>query len=223
MEINNATNSQNGSDESIRSFRFAFPQAELDDLRGRILSTRWSEKETVDDFSQGTPLATLQAIAKYWATSYDWRKAEAQINNLPQFVTNVDGIDIHFVHVRSQNPNALPILITPGWPASITHYLKVIGPLTDPEAFGGTAETSLRRVIIPSTARVWIFWEANKNRLGAGTRSEQPGLVLMKRLGYNKFVAQGGDWGALITELMASTGSTGTDWDSYEYAGSGTI
>jgi pimeloyl-ACP methyl ester carboxylesterase len=201
MEINNATNSQNGSDESIRSFRFAFPQAELDDLRGRILSTRWSEKETVDDFSQGTPLATLQAIAKYWATSYDWRKAEAQINNLPQFVTNVDGIDIHFVHIRSKNPTALPIVITHGWPASLTHYLKVIGPLTDPEAFGGTAEQAFD-VVLPSLPG-YGYSGKPKSTGWTPERVAAAWIVLMRRLGYTKFVAQGGDWGGLITEQMA--------------------
>jgi pimeloyl-ACP methyl ester carboxylesterase len=143
----------------------------------------------------------LQAIAKYWATSYDWRKAEAQINNLPQFVTNVDGIDIHFVHIRSKNPTALPIVITHGWPASLTHYLKVIGPLTDPEAFGGTAEQAFD-VVLPSLPG-YGYSGKPKSTGWTPERVAAAWIVLMRRLGYTKFVAQGGDWGGLITEQMA--------------------
>ncbi|MGF7039870.1 epoxide hydrolase family protein [Mucilaginibacter lappiensis] len=201
METSTATLEGVVSDELIRPFQFTFPQADLDDLNRRILATRWSEKETVDDFSQGTPLATLQAIASYWATSYDWRKIEAKINALPQFVTNIDGVDIHFIHVRSKNPNALPIIITHGWPASITHHMKIIGPLTDPEAFGGSAEEAFD-VVFPSMPG--YGFSGKPTRTGWGPeRIAKAWVVLMKRLGYNKFVAQGGDWGALITEQMA--------------------
>ena len=201
METSTATLAGVVSDELIRPFQFTFPQADLDDLNRRILATRWSEKETVDDFSQGTPLATLQAIASYWVTSYDWRKIEAKINALPQFVTNIDGVDIHFIHVRSKNPNALAIIITHGWPASITHNLKIIGPLTDPEAFAGTAEEAFD-VVFPSMPG--YGFSGKPTRTGWGPeRIAKAWVVLMKRLGYNKFVAQGGDWGALITEQMA--------------------
>jgi len=130
MVTSTATLKKVGSDRLIHRFQFTFPQADLDDLKRRILATRWSEKETVDDSSQGVPLASLQALANYWATIYDWRKIEAKINALPQFITNIDGLDIHFIHVRSKNPNALPIIITHSWPASITHQMKIIGPLT---------------------------------------------------------------------------------------------
>jgi pimeloyl-ACP methyl ester carboxylesterase len=201
METSTATLEGVVSGELIHPFQFTFPQADLDDLNRRILATRWSEKETVDDFSQGTPLATLQAIASYWATSYDWRKIEAKINALPQFVTNIDGVDIHFIHVRSKNPNALPIIITHGWPASITHNLKIIGPLTDPEAFGGMAEEAFD-VVLPSMPG--YGFSGKPTRTGWGPeRIASAWIMLMKRLGYNKFVAQGGDWGALITEQMA--------------------
>jgi pimeloyl-ACP methyl ester carboxylesterase len=201
METSTATLEEVESDKLIRPFYVNFPQADLDDLKRRVLATRWSEKETVDDFSQGTPLATLQALANYWATSYDWRKIEAKINAFPQFVTNIDGIDIHFIHVRSKNPNAFPIIITPGWPASITHYIKVINPLIDPGAFGGTAEDAFD-VVIPSMPGYGFSGKPTKT----GWRPERivsAWVVLMKRLGYDKFVAQGGDWGALITEQMA--------------------
>lgn len=201
METSTATLEEVGSGELIRPFRFNFPQADLDDLNRRILATRWSEKETVDDFSQGTPLATLQVLAGYWASNYDWRKIEAKINALPQFITNIDGLDIHFIHVRSKNPNALPIIITHGWPASITHQMKIIGPLTDPEAFGGMAEEAFD-VVFPSMPGYGFSGKPTSTGWGP-ERIAKAWVVLMKRLGYNKFVAQGGDWGALITEQMA--------------------
>ncbi|MDB5127024.1 epoxide hydrolase family protein [Mucilaginibacter sp.] len=201
METSTATLEEVGSGELIHPFRINFPQADLDDLNRRILATRWSEKETVDDFSQGASLATLQALANYWATSYNWRIIEAKMNALPQFITNIDGLDIHFIHVRSKSPNALPIIITPGWPASITHYIKVISPLADPEAFGGTAEKAFD-VVIPSMPG--YGFSGKPTRTGWGPeRIAKAWVVLMKRLGYDKFVAQGGDWGALITEQMA--------------------
>lgn len=201
METITANRAKIASDESIRPFQCRFPQADLDDLRRRIASTRWSEKEPVDDFSQGAPLVTLQALAGYWATSYDWRRIEAKINALPQFVTNIEGVDIYFIHVRSKHPNALPLLITHGWPASITHELKLVGPLTDPEAFGGTAEDAFD-VVFPSMPG---YGFSGKPMTTGWTpeRIARAWTVLMKRLGYEKFVAQGGDWGALITEQMA--------------------
>ena len=201
METSTAPLEEVGSNELIRPFQFSFPQADLDDLNRRILATRWSEKETVDDFSQGTPLAILQALAGYWATNYDWRKIEAKINTFPQFVTNIDGLDIHFIHVRSKKTNALPIIITHGWPASITHNLKIIGPLTNPEAFGGTAEEAFD-VVFPSMPGYGFSGKPTSTGWGP-ERIAKAWVVLMKRLGYNKFVAQGGDWGALITEQMA--------------------
>ena len=201
METSTATLEEVGSDESIRPLQVTFPQPALDDLKRRIFATRWSEKETVDDFSQGTPLATLQALASYWAASYDWRKIEAKINALPQFVTNIDGADIYFIHVRSKNPNALPIIITHGWPASITHNLKIVGPLTDPEAFGGTANEAFD-VVLPSMPGYGFSGKPTRTGWGPQRIAKAWG-VLMKRLGYDRFVAQGGDWGALITEQMA--------------------
>lgn len=176
------------------------PQAALDDLRRRVAATRWPEKETVADQSQGVQLATMQKLATYWGKDYDWRKCEAKLKALPNFITTIDGLDIHFIHVRSKNPNALPIIITHGWPGSIVEQLKIIDPLTNPTAHGGKPEEAFDVVIpsmpgygfsgIPTTtgwdpqhiARAWI--------------------VLMKRLGYTKYVAQGGDWGAVVTDQM---------------------
>jgi pimeloyl-ACP methyl ester carboxylesterase len=188
-------------DSSIRPFHVNFPAADLVDLRRRIVATRWPDRETVADSSQGVQLATMRNLAQYWATDYDWRRVEARLNALPQFVTTIDGLDIHFIHVRSKNANALPVIITHGWPGSIIEQLKVIGPLTDPTAHGGKAEDAFD-VVIPSlpgygfsgkpTATGW-----DPNRIASTW------IVLMKRLGYTRFVAQGGDWGNAVTELMA--------------------
>src|SRR5436853_562158 len=138
-----------GSKSTIHSFQFHAPQADLDDLKRRILATKWPERETVSDATQGVQLATTQALAQYWATKYDWRKIEAKLNALPQFITKIDGLDIHFIHVRSKHKNALPVIITHGWPGSIMEQLKIIGPLTDPTAYGGKAEDAFD-VVIPS-------------------------------------------------------------------------
>jgi hypothetical protein len=138
-----------GVDESIRPFRVHVPQAQLDDLRRRIAATRWPDKETVNDDSQGIRSSNVQALVRYWGTQYDWRKAEAQLNALPQFVTTIDGVDIQFIHVRSRHPNALPVILTHGWPGSIFEFIKTIGPLTDPTAYGGRAEDAFD-VVIPS-------------------------------------------------------------------------
>jgi pimeloyl-ACP methyl ester carboxylesterase len=186
---------------AIRSFHINVPQAELVDLRRRIVSTRWPEGELVSDATQGVQLATMQKLARYWATDYDWRKVEARLNALPQFVTTIDGLDIHFIHVRSKHPNALPIIITHGWPGSIIEQLKVISSLTDPTAYAGKADDAFD-VVIPSLPGYGFSgrptttgWDPN--------RIARAWIVLMKRLGYTRFVAQGGDWGNSVTEFMA--------------------
>ena len=187
--------------DSIRPFRVQVPQAALEDLRRRIAATRWPEQETVGDTSQGVRLATMRELARYWETGYDWRKVEARLNALPQFVTNIDGLDIHFIHVRSKNPNALPLIITHGWPGSVIEQLKVIGPLTDPTAYGGKAEDAFD-VVIPSLPG--YGFSAKPTAPGWDPqRIARAWVVLMKRLGYTRFVAQGGDWGNAVTEQMA--------------------
>jgi pimeloyl-ACP methyl ester carboxylesterase len=188
-------------DTSIRPFHVSFPQDQLDDLRRRIQATRWPDKETVADDSQGLQLATMQSLAQYWATDYDWRKCEAKLNALPQFVTKIDGIDIYFIQVRSKNPNALPIIITHGWPGSIIEQLKIIGPLTDPVAYGGKAEDSFD-VVIPSMPGYGFSGKPAAPGWDP-PRIARAWVVLMKRLGYTKYVAQGGDWGNAVTEQMA--------------------
>jgi pimeloyl-ACP methyl ester carboxylesterase len=195
------TNATADQTNSIRPFHIHVSDAALVDLRQRIAVTRWPEKETVTDESQGVQLATMQALANYWATNYDWRKCEAKLNALPQFITKIDGVDIHFIHVRSQNKNALPIIITHGWPGSIIEQLKIIGPLTDPTAFGGRAEDSFD-VVIPSMPGYGFSGKPTTTGWDPA-RIAKAWTVLMKRLGYNKFVAQGGDWGDAVTEQMA--------------------
>jgi pimeloyl-ACP methyl ester carboxylesterase len=191
---------QTADKTAIRSFQVNVPEAELTELRRRINATRWPERETVTDASQGVQLATIQALARYWATDYDWRKIEAKLKALPQFMTEIDGLDIHFIHVRSKHDNALPLIVTHGWPGSIIEQMKIIDPLTNPTAHGGNASDAFDLVIpsipgygysgkptttgwdIPHIARAWV--------------------VLMKRLGYTRFVAQGGDWGAVVVDQM---------------------
>jgi pimeloyl-ACP methyl ester carboxylesterase len=189
-------------DTSIRPFRVRVSDEALADLRRRIEATRWPERETVDDQSQGVQLATIQKLARYWSTEYDWRKCEAKLNALPQFVTTIDGLDIHFIHVKSRHPNALPMIITHGWPGSIIELLKVIDPLTNPTAHGGSASDAFD-VVIPSLPG---FGFSGKP---ATTGWDPPHIarawtVLMKRLGYTRFVAQGGDWGAMVTDVMGT-------------------
>jgi pimeloyl-ACP methyl ester carboxylesterase len=187
--------------EAIRPFRVNVPEQKLVDLKRRILATQWPEQENVKDESQGVQLATMQALAKYWATEYDWRKVEARLNALPQFITTIDGVDIHFIHVRSKHKNALPIIITHGWPGSIIEQMKIIGPLTDPTAYGGKAEDAFD-VVIPSIPG--YGFSGKPTDLGwTPERIAKAWIVLMKRLGYKKFVAQGGDWGNAISETMA--------------------
>jgi len=196
------TKQRTGADDaSVRSFRIKVPQAELVDLRRRIAATRWPERETVGDVTQGVQLATMQKLANYWANDYNWRKVEARLNALPQFVTTIDGIEIHFIHVRSKQANALPLIITHGWPGSIIEQLKVIGPLTDPTAFGGTADDAFD-VVIPSLPG-YGFSEKPTTTGWDPNRIARAWTVLMKRLGYTRFVAQGGDWGNSVTELLA--------------------
>ena len=187
--------------EAIRPFRVNVPEQKLVDLKRRILATQWPEQENVKDESQGVQLATMKALAKYWATEYDWRKVEARLNALPQFITTIDGVDIHFIHVRSKYKNALPIIITHGWPGSIIEQMKIIGPLTDPVAYGGKAEDAFD-VVIPSIPG--YGFSGKPTDLGWNpVRIAKAWIELMKRLGYKKFVAQGGDWGNAISEIMA--------------------
>ncbi len=192
---------------AIRPFQVHIPDSALIDLRGRISATRWPDKETVADQSQGAQLAKLQELLRYWGTGYDWRKVEAKLNALPQFMTTIDGVDIHFIHVRSRHPNAMPLIVTHGWPGSIIEQLKIIEPLTDPTAHGGGAEDAFD-VVIPSLPG-----------FGFSGRPTGPGWdpdhiarawgELMQRLGYTSYVAQGGDWGSPITGAMARQAATG--------------
>ena len=185
---------------AIRPFHVNVPEAELTELRRRINATKWPERETVTDASQGVQLATIQALARYWATEYDWRKVEARLNALPQFITEIDGLDIHFIHVRSKHENALPLIVTHGWPGSIIEQLKIIDPLTNPTAHGGSASDAFH-VVIPSMPGYGFSGKPTTTGWDPD-RIARAWVVLMKRLGYTKFVAQGGDWGAVITELM---------------------
>jgi len=187
-------------DTSIRSFRMNIPKQALADLSQRVAATRFPEREAVMDATQGVQLATMRALASYWATDYDWSRVEARLNALPQFVTTIDGLDIHFIHVRSKNPKALPLIITHGWPGSIIEQIKVIGPLTDPTKYGGKAEDSFD-LVIPSLPGYGFSGKPTAPGWGP-EHIARAWVVLMKRLGYTKFVAQGGDWGALITDLM---------------------
>jgi pimeloyl-ACP methyl ester carboxylesterase len=189
---------------AIRPFQSSFPEAELAELRRRIEMTRWPERETVTDQSQGPQLATMQKLARYWATEYDWRKVEARLNVLPNFMTEIDGLDIHFIHVRSKHEKALPLIVTHGWPGSVIEQLKIVGPLTDPTAYGGSAADAFD-LVIPSMPGYGFSGRPTK----AGwdpAHIARAWVVLMKRLGYTKFVAQGGDWGAIITDTMAAQG-----------------
>jgi pimeloyl-ACP methyl ester carboxylesterase len=198
---------QSPEDRSIRPFTVQVPQAELDELRRRIAATRWSDRETVADRSQGVQLEKLQELVRYWGTDYDWRKAEAKLNALPQFKTTIDGIDVHFIHVRSRHANALPLIMTHGWPGSVFELLKTIGPLTDPTAHGGRAEDAFD-LVLPSmpgygfsskpTVTGW-----NPDRIACAWAE------LMQRLGYTRYVAQGGDWGSPVSSAMARQSAAG--------------
>jgi pimeloyl-ACP methyl ester carboxylesterase len=188
-------------DPSVRPFQYHATDAELADLRRRILATKWPERETVDDSTQGVQLATMQKLAEYWAHQHDWRKVEERLNSYPNFVTNIDGLDIHFIHVKSKHPNALPVIITHGWPGSIIEQLKVIEPLTDPTAHGGTAADAFD-VVIPSLPG--YGFSGKPTRAGWNVpRTAKAWATLMNRLGYTRYVAQGGDWGNAVSEVMA--------------------
>src|SRR6185295_2676094 len=185
----------------IRPFRVNVAEDTLVDLRARIAATRWPDRETVSDQSQGIPLAKLQELVRYWGTEYDWRKAEAKLNSLPQFVTTIDGVDIHFIHVRSRHPNAMPLIMTHGWPGSVLELLKTVGPLTDPTTHGGRAEDAFD-LVMPSMPGYGFSGKPTVTGWGPD-RIARAWAVLMHRLGYTRYVAQGGDWGAIITEQMA--------------------
>lgn len=187
-------------DASIRPFHASFPQAALADLRQRIAATRWPDRETVSDQSQGVQLAKIQELVRYWGNDYDWFKAEQKLNAYPQFVTRIDGLDIHFLHVRSRHPNALPLVITHGWPGSVFELLKVIGPLTDPTAYGGRAEDAFD-VVIPSMPGYGFSGKPVGTGWGPD-RIAGAWDVLMKRLGYTRYVSQGGDWGSVVAHAQ---------------------
>ncbi|WUD78344.1 epoxide hydrolase [Streptomyces sp. NBC_00510] len=187
---------------AIRPFTVQFSEAELADLRARIEATRFPEKETVEDQSQGTQLDTVRKLAEYWAKEYDWRKVEAKLNSYPQFITEIDGLDIHFIHVRSKHEDALPVIVTHGWPGSVVEQLKIIEPLTNPTAHGGDASDAFH-VVIPSMPGYGFSGKPAAKGWGPERIARAWG-ELMKRLGYTKYVAQGGDWGAIVTDLMGA-------------------
>jgi pimeloyl-ACP methyl ester carboxylesterase len=206
------TATQRGSEQVtdktiVRTFRFTATDAELTDLRDRIKATRFPDKETVSDFSQGVPAATVEKLARYWATEYDWRKCEARLNAVPQFITEIDGLDIHFIHARSKHPNALPLIVTHGWPGSIVEQLKIIDPLTNPTAHGAS-ESDAFHLVIPSMPGFGFSGKPTTTGWDA-TRIARAWVTLMQRLGYTRYVAQGGDWGAIVTDLMAAQAPAG--------------
>lgn len=191
-----------GTAEAIRPFEVHISDADLDELHRRIVATRLPEKETVSDFSQGVPLATIEALTHYWAAEYDWRKVEARMNAYPQFITEIDGLDIHFMHVRSKHENALPLIVCHGWPGSVIEQLKIIDPLTDPTAYGASASDAFH-VVVPSMPGYGFSGKPDKTGWGP-ERIANAWVTLMKRLGYEHFLAQGGDWGAVVVDLMAA-------------------
>ena len=186
--------------DAIRPFRVKVPEKELVNLRRRLAETRWPSKELVADRSQGVQLATLKELARYWATEYDWRKAEAKLNALPQFVTQIDGVDIHFIHVKSRHPNAMPLIMTHGWPGSVIELLETVGPLTDPTKYGGTAGDAFH-LVLPSLPGYGFSGEPTELGWDPG-RTARAWATLMERLGYTRYVAQGGDVGAVVTDAM---------------------
>jgi pimeloyl-ACP methyl ester carboxylesterase len=204
-DVMNEASQQTDSDATdIRPFRVSFSESDLQDMRRRIEATRWPERETVADASQGVQLATMQALARYWATEYDWRKAEARLNALPNFITEIDGLDIHFIHVRSKHENALPVIVTHGWPGSILEQLKIVDPLVNPTAHGGR-ESDAFDVVIPSIPGYGFSGKPTTTGWDQA-RIARAWALLMKRLGYTRYVTQGGDWGAIINDVMATQG-----------------
>ena len=196
-----------GESSEIRPFHVSYSDLELADLRKRIKSTRWPERETVSDASRGVQLATIQELARYWATEYDWRKIEARLNALPQFLTTIDGLDIHFIHVRSKHPNALPLIVTHGWPGSVIEQLKIIDPLTNPTAHGGSASDAFD-LVIPSLPG-YGFSSKPTTTGWDPAHIARAWAVLMQRLGYSHYVAQGGDWGAMVSDVMGTQAPAG--------------
>lgn len=194
-------------DEAVRPYTARVPQADLDDLRRRLAATRWPDRETVADQSQGAQLAMLRELVGYWATGYDWRRGEAALNALPQFRTKIDGVNIHFIHVRSRHANALPLLVTHGWPGSVFEQIKLVGPLTDPTRYGARAEDAFD-VVIPSLPGFGFSERPSEPGWGL-ERIGRAWAVLMMRLGYGRYVAQGGDWGAGVTEAMGRQAPNG--------------
>ena len=194
------SNNQATDKNSIRPFHVNVPEAELTDLRQRLAQTRLPDKETVTDYSQGVPLKTVQQVLSYWQSDYDWRKVEARLNAVPNFITEIDGLDIHFIHARSKHENALPIIVTHGWPGSIVEQLKIIEPLTNPTAHGGTASDAFH-VVIPSMPGYGFSGKPTTTGWGP-ERIARAWTTLMRRLGYKQFVAQGGDWGSVVTDLL---------------------
>jgi pimeloyl-ACP methyl ester carboxylesterase len=197
----------NAEASAIRPFHVSFPEAELTDLRRRVNATRWPERETVTDATQGVQLATIQKLADYWGKDHNWGKCEAKLKALSHFITEIDGLDIHFIHVRSKHEHALPMIVTHGWPGSVIEQLKIIGPLTNPEAHGGHASDAFH-LVIPSLPGYGFSGKPSTAGWGP-ERIARTWTVLMKRLGYTKYVAQGGDWGALITQLMGAQAAPG--------------
>ena len=201
------TTERPASNTAIRPFTFEAAEADLEDLRARIAATRFPERETVEDQSQGTQLATVQELARYWVEEYDWRKCEARLNALPQFITEIDGLDIYFIHVRSKHENALPLIVCHGWPGSPIEQLKIVEPLTNPTAHGGSASDAFH-VVIPSMPGYGFSGKPTTTGWGPD-RIGRAYVELMRRLGYEEFVAQGGDWGALVVDLMAADAPEG--------------
>ncbi len=195
-----STSSETPSSAAIRPFEVSFSEPDLNDLRRRVGATRWPERETVNDDSQGVPLAMMKELAQYWGSEYDWGRCQAKLNGLPNFITEIDGLDVHFIHVRSEHPDALPLIVTHGWPGSIIEQLKIIDPLTNPTAYGASAVDAFH-VVIPSLPG--HGFSAKPGSTGWDpVRIAHAWLELMKRLGYTRFVAQGGDWGAAVTQAM---------------------
>jgi len=198
--LNQQTSDAVEGNSTIRPFRIDVPEEKLSDLRRRIAATQWPEKETVEDTSQGVQLRTMQSLARYWATDHDWRKVEAKLNALPQFITEIDGLDIHFFHVRSKHDNALPLIVTHGWPGSVIEQLKIIDPLTNPTAYGASASDAFH-LVIPSMPGYGFSGKPTSTGWGP-ERMGRAWAELMKRLGYARYVAQGGDWGAFVVDQM---------------------
>jgi pimeloyl-ACP methyl ester carboxylesterase len=194
------TRKQTADKTAIRPFRVNVPEEQLSELRSRINATRWPERETVTDQSQGVQLATIQKLARYWATEYDWRKIEARLNAYPQYITEIDGLDIHFIHVRSKHEGALPLIVTHGWPGSVIEQLKIIDPLTNPAAHGASAADAFH-LVIPSMPGYGFSGKPTTTGWDPA-RIARAWAVLMKRLGYTRYVAQGGDWGGVVVDMM---------------------